>query len=324
MSTLVVADPRGVYLAGLEWVLRGAGHSVVAVCHRTIEVLPLVESHRPDLVIIGLDVADRQAAGLSSRLRATSSPLGIIYILQRGDKADPVIAINRDGQILRSWGKGMFTNAHSIRIDPKGNIWTVDAASSIVYQFTPEGKQLLRIDVGGLPAKPASAFCGTTDIAFAKGRIFISDGYANNRVVEYGPTGQKVREWGSSGQKPGQFHLPHAIAVDSEGLLYVADRENGRIQRFTLEGKYLGEWTHLGKTFSLKIGKDNDLWLGTQPHNVANGVECWLARVNRSTGKILGAIESGGHHSIELNGNGEPMTGARPNKILWFRLSGDR
>jgi len=249
---------------------------------------------------------------------------GTIYLLQRGLEVDPVLAVNRNGQVLRSWGRELYKIPHSIRIDPKGNIWTVDAASSIVYQFTPEGKQLLRIDVGGLPAKPASAFCGTTDIAFAKGRIFISDGYANNRVVEYGPTGQKVREWGSSGQKPGQFHLPHAIAVDSEGLLYVADRENGRIQRFTLEGKYLGEWTHLGKTFSLKIGKDNDMWLGTQPHNVANGVECWLLRVNRSTGKILGAIESGGHHSIELNGNAEPMTGARPNKILWFRFSGDR
>lgn len=102
MSTLVVADPRGVYLAGLEWVLRGAGHSVVAVCHRTIEVLPLVERHRPDLVIIGLDVADRQAAGLSSRLRATSSPLGIIYILQPngGFDINEIPGFDADGLLM--------------------------------------------------------------------------------------------------------------------------------------------------------------------------------------------------------------------------------
>jgi two-component system nitrate/nitrite response regulator NarP len=102
MSTLVVADPRGVYLAGLEWVLRKAGHSVVAECHHTIEVLPLVERHRPDLVIIGLDVADRQAAGLSARLRATSSPLGIIYILQPngGFDINEIPGLDADGLLM--------------------------------------------------------------------------------------------------------------------------------------------------------------------------------------------------------------------------------
>src|SRR5262249_61483565 len=92
---------------------------------------------------------------------------GVIYLLQRGDKADPVIAVNRDGRMLRSWGKGLYKIPHSIRIDPAGNIWTVDAASSTVLKFTPEGKKLLEIAVGGQPASPKSPFCGTTDIAFA-------------------------------------------------------------------------------------------------------------------------------------------------------------
>jgi two-component system nitrate/nitrite response regulator NarL len=102
MSTLVVADPRGVYLAGLEWVLRKAGHGVVADCHRTVDVLPHVERHRPDIVIIGLDIADPQTAGLSSRLRASNSALGIIFIVQpkSGFDLKEIQGLGADGLLL--------------------------------------------------------------------------------------------------------------------------------------------------------------------------------------------------------------------------------
>src|SRR5229473_991786 len=81
---------------------------------------------------------------------------GAIYLLQRGSKADPVIVVNRDGRILRSWGKGLYKIPHSIRVDPRGDIWTVDAARSMVYKFSPQGKKLLEINAGGLPAAPKS------------------------------------------------------------------------------------------------------------------------------------------------------------------------
>ncbi|RJT41253.1 DNA-binding response regulator [Mesorhizobium waimense] len=102
MSTLVVADPRGVYLAGLEWVLRKAGHSVVAECHRAIDALPQVERHRPDMVVIGLDIADPQTATLSSRLRASHDALGIIFILQPNSRFDikDIQALDVDGLLL--------------------------------------------------------------------------------------------------------------------------------------------------------------------------------------------------------------------------------
>ena len=250
---------------------------------------------------------------------------GDIYLLQRGAKADPVIVADRQGRILRSWGKGLYKIPHSIRVDPAGAIWTVDAASSMVYKFTREGKKLLEIDVGGLPVAPRSEFCGTTDIAFAPGgRILISDGYANTRILEYNAAGKRVREWGTPGTGPGQFHLPHGIAIDRDGIVYIADRENGRIQRFSLEGRYIGEWGDLGKTFSLKITPAGDLWLGTQPRNVPNGREGWIVKVDRRTGKVLGAMQSGGTHSIEVNPEGEPMTGVRPDKMFWFRSAGHK
>jgi DNA-binding beta-propeller fold protein YncE len=253
---------------------------------------------------------------------ATIDRAGDIYLLQRGDKADPVLVVNREGDIIRSWGKGLYKIPHSIRVDPDGNIWTVDAGSSMVHKFTRDGKHLLEISVGGLPAASKSAFCGTTDIAFGPGgRIFISDGYANARILEYSVAGKRIREWGTPGTGPGEFQLPHGIAIDRDNVIYVADRENGRIQRFHLDGRYIGEWNHLGKTFSLTITPSGDLWIGTAPRNVPNGAEPWIAKVDRHTGKLLGAIESQGHHSIEVNAQGEPITGARPHKLLWFRAN---
>jgi streptogramin lyase len=151
---------------------------------------------------------------------------GVIYILQRGDKADPVIALNGEGTVLRSWGRGMYIMPHALRIDPQGNVWTTDAASSKVLKFTPDGKKLMEISVGGLPKVCPGNFCGTTDLAFApNGHIFISDGYANARVIEYTGDGNKVREWGEPGTGPGQFHLLHSIQIDENGAIYVADRE---------------------------------------------------------------------------------------------------
>lgn len=256
---------------------------------------------------------------MASSVAAYGSNRNLVYILQRGSNADPVIGVNREGKIRWSWGKGLYKIPHSIRVDEYGNIWTVDAGNSKVLKFGLTGKQLLEINVGGLPASPRSAFCGTTDIAFAHDRILIADGYANARIVEYSYEGKRLREWGSAGDGPGQFRIPHAIAIDGEGIIYVADRENGRIQRFSPEGRYLDEWRHLGKTFSLKVTPQGDLWLGTQPRDVENGAEPWIVKVDRKTGKIQGVVESLGHHSIDLNADGEPLTGARPDKVLWFR-----
>ncbi|MDX1981646.1 MAG: peptidyl-alpha-hydroxyglycine alpha-amidating lyase family protein [Bryobacteraceae bacterium] len=245
---------------------------------------------------------------------------GLLWLFQRGDKADPVIAVNRQGKIIRSWGKGLYKIPHSIRIDPAGNIWTVDAASSMVYKHTPEGRKLLEISVGGQPVKPNTQFTGTTDICFApNGHLYIADGYGNARILEYNAEGRRLREWGGPGTGPGQFHLPHGITVDPEGTLYVADRENGRIQRFDLNGKYLGEWGHLGKTFSITYTGGDDLWIGTQPRTSPNGKDGWLMKIHRRTGRILGYIESDGTHSAAVTAEGHPVAGARPGRVLRFQ-----
>lgn len=245
---------------------------------------------------------------------------GVIYVLQRGDKADPVIAVDKQGKTLRSWGNGLFTVPHSVRVDADGNVWTVDAGSSVILKFTPQGKKLQEISVGEIATGDKCAFptlCGTTDITFGpKGRLFISDGYGNARILEYASDGKRVKVWGSAGTGPGQFQIPHGIACAGK-TLYVADRGNSRVQRFDLDGHYLGEWTNLGRPFALKVAA-GALWVSTMFPKPA------ILKVDLATGKVLGQIESPGPHSIDVSEAGEIVAsgccgGSNPNGYSFFR-----
>jgi DNA-binding beta-propeller fold protein YncE len=250
-----------------------------------------------------------------------AGPNGKTYLLHRNLREDAVVVIDGKGKILRSWGKGMFTNPHSVRLDPDGNVWTVDSGSSVVLKFSPLGKLLLRIEVGELPEGRKGAR-GTADIAFGPGgRVFIADGYGNARVLEYDAAGKRVKQWGTAGTGPGQFNLPHGIAL-RDGVIYVADRQNGRIQRFDLDGKFLGEWTHLGKTFSITTGPDGNLWIGTHPRNVINEAPGWLVNVDRKSGMVIGYVESPGLHSLDAAQNGDVLSDpgrGNVNQVLWHR-----
>jgi DNA-binding beta-propeller fold protein YncE len=237
----------------------------------------------------------------------------LIYLLQRGDKADPVVVLDADGKVVRTWGKGLYTTPHAIRLDPQGNVWTADAASSMIYKFSPMGQLLLKIEVGGQPSDCGS-FCSTTDIAFApNGHLFIADGYRNARILEYTADGRKLREWGTAGTGPGQFRLPHSIQVDAGGTVYVADRENGRIQRFDMEGKYLGEWSQFGKTFGITLS-GGAMWLSTIPRG-PNSVPGWLLKVDPASGALLGYVNSEGNHGMDVMRNGDLLLGPGPGQV---------
>jgi 6-bladed beta-propeller len=245
---------------------------------------------------------------------------GTIYEIQRGDKADTVLVLDREGKVLRSWGKGDYKIPHSIRIDPTGNVWTVDAASSTLIKYSPLGEKLMTISVGEQPEN-GSSFNGTTDVAFGpNGRIYITDGYGNARVLEYTPDGKRVKQWGKAGTGPGDFRLPHAIQIDEEGTVYVADRENGRIEKFDLDGNFLGEIPHLGRIYSLKLVGEV-LWAGMGPFDQPPGSPGWVVKLDRKNGKILGHLdvpEPRGGHSVEQMPSGEPLT-TLGNELLWFK-----
>jgi hypothetical protein len=259
---------------------------------------------------------------------------GIAYVLQRGDKADPVISVDRSGRVLRSWGKGMFKIPHSIKVDPDGNVWTTDAGDGLVMKFTAGGKKLQEIalrdaPVGkdcGFPAAAVNNFidaCGTTDIVFLPGgRLFLTDGYGRMRVLGYSAGGTRISEWGGRGDNPGQFRVPHGLAYDGQSVLYVADRDNGRLQRFDLNGRYLGEWSHLGRVGAIAFS-NGALWAATSirpagSSQAAGTSSSWVIRVDPSTGSILGKIETTNADFIDVAPGGEILAGAGRNSFTWY------
>ena len=122
-----------------------------------------------------------------------------------------------------------------------------------------------------------------------------------------------MREWGAPGTGPGQFVLPHSIQIDAAGLVYVADRENGRVQRFDQRGKFLGEWNY-GKTFSLKAD-GAFMWLATQPPQRPNLSPGWLLKVDTRTGKIAGWVPATGSHGMDVMTTGELLVGPGPGRV---------
>lgn len=239
---------------------------------------------------------------------------GNIYIFQRPDAAkgtldDPVVVVDARGRFLRSFGKGMNPMAHGIKVDPAGNVWTIDAHTSMVRKYTPAGKLLLQVSVGEIP-HPERPFCGATDIAFEKnGHFLISDGYCNARVIEYDADGRKVREWGKAGKGPGEFHLVHDVSVAPDGTIFVADRENGRVQWFDPEGRFLGERHFGGQVFSAQVAADGMVWVGTHAADAsAYDVDSNIFELDPKTGRIVGRM-AGFAHQLSIGADGSLYPG---------------
>lgn len=183
-----------------------------------------------------------------------------VYVFNRG--AHPVIVFNRDGNFLRSWGEDIgFVNAHGAATGPDGMLYLTDDFGAAVRKCTPQGKVVLTI---GTPGKPAPRFSGepfnrcTHTALSPQGDIYVSDGYQNARVHKYTPDGRLMFSWGEPGTAPGEFNLVHNIACDDGDLVYVADRENHRVQVFDGNGKYQGQWNNLMRPCGLFITRGNN------------------------------------------------------------------
>ena len=163
-----------------------------------------------------------------------------IYLFHRG--SHPVLCVNADGKLLRSWGDEVIGTAHGLRVDRHDNVWVTDMGKHRVLKFDPSGKLLLAIGTG----KAGTAndeFDRPTDIAFGpKDELFVADGYGNSRVMKFSAEGRFIKSWGTRGTKDGEFHLPHSILRDAQGRLLVGDRENERIQIFDDEGRWMATW----------------------------------------------------------------------------------
>ena len=195
-----------------------------------------------------------------------------VYVFNRG--AHPMIVFDADGNFLDAWGAGVFTNAHGIYIGPDDRIYCVDNFDHTVRIFTTDGALLQTLGEKDKPSdtgfvvrktpvqRAAGPFNGVTNAALSTdGELYVADGYGNARVHKFSNSGEYQFSWGEPGDGPGEFNLPHAIAVDRYDRVYVADRENSRIQIFNVAGDYVTEWDHITRPDDLYIDIDDNLYV---------------------------------------------------------------
>ncbi len=175
-----------------------------------------------------------------------------VYCFNRGEH--PMIVLDRDGNFLKAWGEDIFNRAHGVHMGPDDTIFLTDDGDHTVRQCTLDGKVLLEI---GVPGKPAPYMSGTpfnrcTHTALSpQGDLYVSDGYGNSRVHKYSPDGKLLFSWGQPGTLPGEFNIAHNITCDADGWVYVADRENHRVQVFDGNGKFETQWNNLHRPSGL-------------------------------------------------------------------------
>jgi DNA-binding beta-propeller fold protein YncE len=184
-----------------------------------------------------------------------------VYAFNRGEH--PMMVFDRNGKFLRSWGEGIFPRAHGITMAPDETMFCTDDGDHTVRKCTLDGKVLLTLGTSGKPSPFMSGnpFNRCTHVAIdpRNGDFYVSDGYGNARVHKYAPDGKLLFSWGEPGTDPGQFNIAHNIATDKEGWVYVADRENHRVQVFDPSGKFETQWVNMARPCGLYIDQEAEL-----------------------------------------------------------------
>ena len=255
-----------------------------------------------------------------------------------GAAAAQLFEFDQNGKFVREIGKGLYawSEAHSVRIDRNDNIWAIDKGSNMVVRFNPQGRVVWVFgrkqeaadgaEPLGHPEPPLPPVDGNfrqpTDVAWdSQGNIYITDGYVNSRVAKYDKNGDWVKSWGSKGTGPGQFDIPHSIAIDLQDNIYVGDRTNHRIQVFDTEGNFKRMFsidvppdptsrpvngpTPTGERLKQAIGAPNSLCMTPGPTQVLFvGESTYPGRIFKVTldGTVLGVIGRSGRNLGQFSG----------------------
>ncbi len=253
----------------------------------------------------GLQIPDGMEMGAPSSVVWTSR--NHLVVFNRG--SHPLMEFNADGNFVRSWGEGDYVRPHGMRLDPDGNIWTTDVNAHVVRKMNLDGEVLLTIGTKGQAGDASEGLLNEpTDLTInAAGEIFILVGHGRGepRLLKFDRTGTLMTSWGGPGTAPGKFDTPHSIVVDQAGLLYVADRQNRRVQIFDGDGTYIKEWAYKGLPCGLHIAADQQIYL-------ASGFAGEILRLDKN-GKAIGAIgqpgkglgEFGEAHYMTMAPNGD-------------------
>ena len=218
-----------------------------------------------------------RSMGSSSSVAVDSK--GHIWIAERcgandcaGSKLDPILEFDARGNFIKAFGAGQLLFPHGFFVDARDHIWVTDGhvgggIGNDVLEFDPSGKLLRTLGTPGVGGSDAKTFSEPNAVLVApNGNIFVSDGHDagpghNARVVVFDSQGRFLRQWGTHGIGPGQMDVPHCLAMDSQGNLYVGDRWNSRVQKFSPDGKVLAIFTQFGRPSGIAIDKNDILYV---------------------------------------------------------------
>ncbi len=246
---------------------------------------------------------------------------------------DPVIKFDLEGNVVESFGGGMFIWPHGIYVDQAGNVWVTDAVNAArtpegtrghqVVKFSPDGEVLMTLGTPGVPGDGPYSFNAPSDVVVAdNGDIFVTDGHdnnTNNRVVKYSSDGTFIKAWGQTGYGPGEFRGSHAIAIDSRGRLFVADRWNNRIQLFDQDGNFLAIWTQFGRPSGISFDEEDRIYVtDSESDDVQNpGWEMGIRIGDAQTGWISAFILYPWGDPRQVGGNGAEFVAVDPDGNLY-------
>ncbi len=199
---------------------------------------------------------------------------------------DPILQFDQEGNVVQSFGGGLFIWPHGIDVDREGNVWVTDAVADNripegdkrghqVIKFSPQGQVLMVLGTPGVPGQGDYSFNAPSDVVVTdEGYIFIADGHSpntNNRVMKYAGDGTFIKSWGKTGYGPGEFRSLHGMAMDARGRLFVADRGNNRIQLFDQEGQFLAQWTQFGRPSGIAFDEHDNIYVAdSESDNIQN------------------------------------------------------
>ena len=205
-----------------------------------------------------------------------------------GSSLPSVLKFDATGTLVASFGAGLILSPHGIHVDKDGNVWVVDCACTLgaaatapenaakghqIYKFSPKGDLLMTLGAPGGGRDSAFFWQPNAVITAPNGDIFVADGHSpntDNRIIKYNSEGEYLLQWGTVGLEAGEFRVPHALAMDSQGRLFVADRGNSRIQIFDQEGNHLTTWTQFGRPSDVYIDANDMLYSADSESNTGD------------------------------------------------------
>ena len=219
--------------------------------------------HRPDWAKLppGMEFQAPSAVAVDSQNR--------VYVFQRGDP--PVLVFDRNGNLAAQWPRknGVPADAHMIYVGPDDGVYLADRDAHQVLKYTPEGELVMSLGARDR-AELQTPFNHPADMCVAPagspqaGDIFVADGYGNSSVHRFSASGDYITSFGNPGRGPGEFLVPHSVRVSVDGRIYVADRENDRVQVFGPEGEFIEEWTDFTHPMAVHIDADGIVYVTDQ------------------------------------------------------------